>query len=169
MFIKKNYVKTIEEKIFYETLIKLFKKLNNYSNTKIKINSLNVLKLIKFNKILKNYSSLNKITHIIDVNIINSNIFFVISNINNKIIVKCSTKSLNIKNLKKTKNLNLTHIINKLQTKMKKFKNINYSLHINGKKKQRNKILYNFNKYFEIKNIKIFNLKPFNGCRPKKI
>lgn len=194
-FYNNKQIKIISETIKLFQLIKyrLYKRNTNKNLTGIfnyLVKALNLTKSIKFkNLILKNENILtfnkfnndknnlqkkmilnkNLITHIIHVNLLNSNIIVNITDLNGIPIIYCSSGIVNFSGSQKTKHLALQSIINKITYKSKNLNHNKFAIHFKGIKKDRKKIYKKLKKKFEIKTLKVFNLSPHNGCRPRKI
>ena len=165
-FYNNKQIKIISETIKLFQLIKyrLYKRNTNKNLTGIfnyLVKALNLTKSIKFkNLILKNENILtfnkfnndknnlqkkmilnkNLITHIIHVNLLNSNIIVNITDLNGIPIIYCSSGIVNFSGSQKTKHLALQSIINKIIYKSKNLNHNKFAIHFKGIKKDRKKI-----------------------------
>ena len=163
-----KYKKLLFKNIKLNNLTFKFKKTKNNNKNKIKF----FKKLYLKKKNLKHYSNYSDITnYILNLNITKSNLMFNITNTTGTPFYSYSAGLLNFKGAQKTKKFALINLLLKLRYKiinLKKIKPVNFSIHFHCFKKP-NKNIINYVKTFtKINSIKIFNLSPFNGCRPKK-
>lgn len=112
----------------------------------------------------------NFISYILKVNITKSNIFLIIKNINNQLILSISSGIFNYTTKRQKKNLEICSKF--FNFCLKYYKELFYNsfsfFFKNTKKNYRNNFIKYFKKIFIIKNIENYNLKPFNGCRKRK-
>ena len=163
---KINLLKTIKKKLYEKQTSKNLLKSLKYLY--------NIMKIIEKKKRLNNkqslfFTNINIVSYIVNINLLKSNIIINITNLKGIPIIYCSSGIINFKGSQKTKQLALKNIIKKINFKSKNLNDLRVAVHFKGIKRNRKKILNELNKIFIVKNIKIFNLIPYNGCRPKKI
>lgn len=156
--LKRNYslINSINLLKFNNYIVDLF--LYNYQK--------NTEKKFKLNNV--NFKNFNLISYIIKITLLKSNIYINVTNIKGKILIACSSGKINLKGSQKTKRLAYNRIIKFTKFKIRKLKNKIFAIHFIGIKSNRKKLLKSFKKYFNIKNIKYYNLIAHNGCRLKK-
>ena len=166
--LKRNYslIKIINLIIFNNYIVDVLAKINKQCNLFLYNYQTNPEKKFKLNNVnIKNY---NLISYIIKITLLKSNIYINVTNIKGKILIACSSGKIKLKGSQKTKRLAYNRIIKFTKFKIRKLKNKIFAIHFMGIKSNRKKLLKSFKKYFNIKNIKYYNLIAHNGCRLKK-
>lgn len=166
---KINYFKIIKKTIYEKQFPKNLPKILKYFSNIFQIFEKNKINKSKVNNQQKNFFKKKLTSYIININLLTSNIIINITDLEGIPIIYCSSGVVNFKGSQKTKQLALINIIKKISYKSKFLKDLQVSVHFKGIKKNRKKVLNELEKIFLIKNIKIFNLTPYNGCRPKRI
>jgi ribosomal protein S11 len=166
--LKRNYslIKIINVIKFNNYIVDVLAKINKQCNLFLYNYQTNPEKKFKLNNVnIKNY---NLISYIIKITLLKSNIYINVTNIKGKILIACSSGKIKLKGSQKTKRLAYNRIIKFTKFKIRKLKNKIFAIHFMGIKSNRKKLLKSFKKYFNIKNIKYYNLIAHNGCRLKK-
>lgn len=163
----KNHLSHLKQLNFLKK--KLINKIN-FLKTNKKTKSLSiVLKKNPMNN--KNKISKNFIKHIIGITLSNSNTNVYISDIKGKIKHFSSAGSLGLNGKQKIKKpLVLIKLLRYVLSRAKFIKKSSVALHLrNFTEFHASLVLSLLNKYFLIEVVRIFNNKPHNGCRPKKL
>jgi len=166
LYTKINFLKIIKKKMYEKQFTRNLPQILKYFSNIFKMLEKNKS---KFNDQQKFFFKTNLISYIINVRLLNSNIIINITDLKGAPLIYCSSGIVNFKGSQKTKQLALINVIKKVSYKSKILKNLHVTVHFKGTKKNRKKVLNELKKIFLIKNIKIFNLAPYNGCRPQKI
>ena len=167
-------------------ILNKYKKLNiTFKKTKILLNKIekkdknffiNYLKEItnKNLKTKKNFVLKKNTYKVIHYNLIINfsinNIIMYVKSINGNIIIKASSGLLKYSGSQKRNKHALLNILNILKNENNFLANKKFILYIKGSRKNYNNLIIKyFKKHFKISILKINNLTPHNGCRPKKL
>ena len=168
--IKKNKKQTYNNLIKYLKLNAYIKKIDskvsflNQINEKIKIKNL-------INKNTFSNKPKNLIKYIISINLLEKNTFVNVTDIKGKLRFFRSAGFVALKGKRKIKQpLALNSLINSLKSDAKFLYNQPIALHLlNVNFFSYNYVLSKLEEKFFITYIRVFNLTPHNGCRPRKI
>jgi len=166
--LKQNYslIKNINLLKFNNYIVDILAKINPQYNLFLHNYQKNTEKKFKLKDI--NFKNYNLISYIIKITLLKSNVYINVTNIKGRILIACSSGIINLKGSQKTKRLAYNRILKFTKFKIRKLKNKIFAIHFIGIKSNRKKLLKSFKKYFNIKNIKYYNLIAHNGCRLKK-
>ena len=156
-YLKLNaYIKKIDSKVFFL----------NQINEKKKIKNLNLISKNNFFNKPKNL-----IKYIISINLLEKNTFVNVTDIKGKLKFFRSAGFVELKGKRKIKQpLALNSLINSLKSDAKFLYNEPIALHLtNVNFFSYNYVLSKLEEKFFITYIRVFNLIPHNGCRPRKI
>jgi ribosomal protein S11 len=166
--LKQNYslIKNINLLKFNNYIVDILAKINPQYNLFLHNYQKNTEKKFKLKDV--NFKNYNLISYIIKITLLKSNVYINVTNIKGRILIACSSGIINLKGSQKTKRLAYNRILKFTKFKIRKLKNKIFAIHFIGIKSNRKKLLKSFKKYFNIKNIKYYNLIAHNGCRLKK-
>jgi ribosomal protein S11 len=162
----------------YDNLIK-YLKLNRHEKKKNIL--ISFLKQIDKKNLIKRFSLIhnyffsfkpkNLIKYVISINLLEKNTFFNVTDIKGNLKFFRSAGSVELKGKRKIKQpLALNNLINSLKNEVKFLGNSPIAMHLTNVNFFFFKyIISKLEKFFFITFIRVFDAKPHNGCRPKKI
>lgn len=170
MFLLSIKNKKVVEKDLFSSVEKLAALKRNLLN---RIQLLNLLKKTKCLSLFmqKDLPLKNSIKYIIGISLTNTNIYVYLSDIKGKIYFIFSSGFLGIKGKQKIRKPTvLLKLVKLALSKIKLQNNSQIGVHLkNFAEFYASNVLLLLKKYLTINFIRIFNNKPYNGCRPRKI